>query len=110
MYPKYKIIVDIIHVRISDLPLIEDISALRQLHVNQLIKTSGVVASSTGVLPQLSMVKYDCGKCNFVLGPFQQGQNEEIKPGVCPECQSRGPFDINMEQVYLKPYLHVCAS
>ena len=58
-----------------------------------------MVTSSTGVLPQLSMVKYDCGKCNFVLGPFQQGQNEEIKPGVCPECQSRGPFEINMEQV-----------
>lgn len=58
-----------------------------------------MVTSSTGVLPQLNMVKYDCGKCNFVLGPFQQGQNEEIKPGVCPECQSRGPFEINMEQV-----------
>ena len=57
------------------------------------------MTSSTGVLPQLNMVKYDCGKCNFVLGPFQQGQNEEIKPGVCPECQSRGPFEINMEQV-----------
>mgnify|MGYP001792221752 FL=1 len=29
MYPKYKIIVDVIHVRISDLPLIEDIRSLR---------------------------------------------------------------------------------
>ena len=71
----------------------------RQLHLNQLIRTSGVVSSSTGVLPQLSMVKYDCPKCSFLLGPFFQSQNQEVRPGSCPECQSRGPFEINMEQV-----------
>ncbi len=71
----------------------------RQLHLNQLIRTSGVVTSCTGVLPQLGMVKYNCNKCNFILGPFFQSQNQEVKPGSCPECQSLGPFDINMEQV-----------
>jgi DNA replication licensing factor MCM2 len=45
------------------------------------------------------MVKYNCNKCNFVLGPFFQSQNQEVKPGSCPECQSMGPFDINMEEV-----------
>lgn len=71
----------------------------RQLHVNQLIRTCGVVTSSTGILPQLSMVKYDCQKCSFILGPFFQSPNQEVKPGSCPECQSRGPFEINMDQV-----------
>ena len=71
----------------------------RQLHLNQLIRTNGVVVSSTGILPQLSMVKYDCSKCNFILGPFFQGQNSEVRPGSCPECQSRGPFEINMDEV-----------
>lgn len=71
----------------------------RQLHLNQLIRTSGVVTSCTGVLPQLSMVKYNCNKCSFVLGPFCQSQNQEVKPGSCPECQSAGPFEVNMEQV-----------
>lgn len=71
----------------------------RQLHVNQLIRTCGVVTSSTGILPQLSMVKYDCQKCSFILGPFFQSPNQEVKPGSCPECQSRGPFEINVEQV-----------
>lgn len=71
----------------------------RQLHLNQLIRTSGVVTSCTGVLPQLSMVKYNCNKCNFVLGPFCQSQNQEVKPGSCPECQSSGPFEVNMEEV-----------
>lgn len=75
------------------------LSFLRQLHLNQLIRTSGVVTSCTGVLPQLSMVKYNCSKCSFVLGPFFQSQNQEVKPGSCPECQSLGPFEINMEQV-----------
>ena len=64
----------------------------RQLHLNQLIRTSGVVTSTTGVLPQLSVIKYDCNKCNFVLGPFYQSQNQEVKPGSCPECQSTGPL------------------
>lgn len=74
-------------------------SLLRQLHLNQLIRTSGVVSSCTGVLPQLGMVKYNCNKCNFVLGPFFQSQNQEVKPGSCPQCQSQGPFEINMEEV-----------
>lgn len=75
------------------------LSFLRQLHLNQLIRTSGVVTSCTGVLPQLSMVKYNCSKCSFILGPFFQSQNQEVKPGSCPECQSLGPFEINMEEV-----------
>ena len=44
-----------------------------------------------GVLPQLSMVKYDCLKCGFVLGPFFQCHDQEVKHGTCPECQSNGP-------------------
>ena len=33
------------------------------------------------------------------FGPFFQSQNREVKPGACPECQSRGLFEINMEKV-----------
>ena len=73
--------------------------SLRQLHLNQLIRTSGVVTSSTGILPQLNMIKYDCLRCSFILGPFYQRQDQEVKPGTCPECQANGPFEINMEQV-----------
>ena len=72
----------------------------RQLHLNQLIRTSGVVTTTTNILPQLSMIKYDCLQCGFILGPFYQRQDQEARPGTCPECQSNGPFEINMEQVY----------
>ncbi|XP_075839650.1 DNA replication licensing factor MCM2 [Microtus pennsylvanicus] len=107
MYPKYDRITNHIHVRISHLPLVEELRSLRQLHLNQLIRTSGVVTSCTGVLPQLSMVKYNCTKCNFVLGPFCQSQNQEVKPGSCPECQSAGPFEINMEETIYQNYQRI---
>ncbi|XP_041048457.1 DNA replication licensing factor MCM2 [Carcharodon carcharias] len=107
MYPKYDRIAKEIHVRISSLPLVEELRSLRQLHLNQLIRTSGVVTSSTGVLPQLSMVKYNCNKCNFILGPFFQSQNQEVKPGSCPECQSSGPFEINMEETVYQNYQRI---
>ena len=68
-------------------------------HLNKLIGISGVVTTSTGVLPQLSIIKFNCQKCGFTLGPFTQNQENEIKPGSCPECQSNGPFELNMEEV-----------
>ncbi|XP_071015447.1 DNA replication licensing factor MCM2 [Oncorhynchus clarkii lewisi] len=107
MYPKYDRIAHEIHVRICNLPLVEELRSLRQLHLNQLIRTSGVVTCCTGVLPQLGMVKYNCNKCNFILGPFFQSQNQEVKPGSCPECQSFGPFDINMELTVYQNYQRI---
>uniref|UniRef100_A0A667XLG5 DNA replication licensing factor MCM2 n=1 Tax=Myripristis murdjan TaxID=586833 RepID=A0A667XLG5_9TELE len=105
MYPKYDRIAHEIHVRICNLPLVEELRS--QLHLNQLIRTSGVVTSCTSVLPQLGMVKYNCNKCNFILGPFFQSQNQEVKPGSCPECQSLGPFEINMEETVYQNYQRI---
>jgi len=68
------------------------LACYRKIHLNQFVRTTGVVTATTGVLPQLSVVKYDCNKCGYVLGPFVQSQNAEVKPGSCPECQSNGPF------------------
>merc|ERR1712025_207736 len=107
MFPHYERIAKDIHVRISELPLVEDLRSLRQLHLNQLIRTSGVVSGSSGVLPQLSMIKYDCVKCGYVVGPFYQSQNEETKPGTCPECQSLGPFEINQAETLYKNYQRI---
>jgi DNA replication licensing factor MCM2 len=58
-------------------------------------------------MPQLSVIKYDCVKCGFILGPFYQSQNQEVKPGTCPECQSNGPFELNMEQTLYKNYQRI---
>ncbi|XP_072765242.1 DNA replication licensing factor Mcm2 [Anoplolepis gracilipes] len=104
IFPSYERVTSEIHVRISELPLIEELRTFRKLHLNQLVRTLGVVTATTGVLPQLSVVKYDCTKCGYVLGPFVQSQNTEVKPGSCPECQSVGPFMINMEQTIYRNY------
>ncbi|XP_044738777.1 DNA replication licensing factor Mcm2 [Chrysoperla carnea] len=107
IFPSYERVTSEIHVRISELPLIEELRTFRKLHLNQLVRTNGIITSTTGVLPQLSVVKYDCNKCGYVLGPFVQTQNAEVKPGSCPECQSTGPFMINMEQTVYRNYQKV---
>lgn len=104
MYPAYSKIAANIFVRVRDLALKEEIRALRQLHLNQLIRTQGVVNCATSIIPQLSLVKFDCLKCSYVLGPFVQQQDTEIKPGTCPGCQSLGPFAINGEETLFKNY------
>ncbi|URE29995.1 DNA replication licensing factor [Musa troglodytarum] len=49
-------------------------------------------------------VKYDCNKCGAILGPFFQNTYSEVKVGSCPECQSKGPFTINVEQTIYRNY------
>lgn len=95
IYPTYERVTTEIHVRIDDIPVLEELRTFRKIHLNQLVRTQGVVTATTGVLPQLSVVKYDCVKCGFILGPFVQNQNSEVKPGSCPECQSTGPFSVS---------------
>ncbi|XP_014218789.1 DNA replication licensing factor Mcm2 [Copidosoma floridanum] len=107
IFPSYERVTSEIHVRISELPLIEELRTFRKLHLSQLVRTIGVVTATTGVLPQLSIVKYDCSKCGYILGPFTQTQSEEITPNKCPECQSSGPFMINMEQTIYRNYQRI---
>lgn len=103
-FTTYHRVTNEIHVRLPKLPIEEELRTLRKIHLNQLVCTNGVVTATTGVLPQLSVVKYDCFKCGYVLGPFVQNQNTELKPGSCPECQSLGPFSVNMEETLYRNY------
>ncbi|KAL3093092.1 hypothetical protein niasHT_022542 [Heterodera trifolii] len=107
IFPWYHRITTEVKVRIKNLPMEEDIRMLRQVHLNMLIKTAGVVTITTGILPQLGIVKYDCKSCSYVLGPFVQRQDEETKPSTCPSCQSRGPFELNTEETIYHNYQRV---
>jgi len=104
MFPDYKRVHTEIHVRITDLPASDSLRDLRQSHQDRLIRVSGVVTRRSGVFPQLKYVKYDCGKCGFVMGPFYQDTSSEIRVGSCPECQSKGPFNVNAEQTVYRNY------
>ena len=70
LYPAYESIARDIYVRVTELPILDQIRDIRQAHLNCLIKISGVVTRRTGVFPQLQEVMYDCGRCGFVVGPI----------------------------------------
>ena len=69
----------------------------RQHHLNTLVKFKGVVTRRTGVFPQLHMAKFTCVRCQHILGPFSQNNENEIKVGACPACQSKGPFEVCLD-------------
>lgn len=107
MYPFYTRVCSEIKVRISHLPVEEDIRMLRQVHLNMLIRTSGVVTIASGILPQLAVVKYDCVACGYLLGPFVQQNDEEVRPTICPSCQGKGPFELNVENTVYHNYQRI---
>ena len=75
----------------------------RYWHLNKLVRIGGVVTRRTGVFPQLQMVKYDCTKCGFILGPFYQNTEKEVKPSRCPQCQTNGPFEVTPSRPIIMP-------
>lgn len=101
-FPAYKRIHSEIHVRICDLPLSSSLRDLRRANLNNLVRVSGVVTRRSGVFPQLKYVKFDCRKCGAILGPFYQDATREateVKISFCGNCESKGPFPVNSEQV-----------
>uniref|UniRef100_J3N8E2 DNA replication licensing factor MCM2 n=1 Tax=Oryza brachyantha TaxID=4533 RepID=J3N8E2_ORYBR len=104
LHKNYRNIHQKIYVRITNLPVYDQIRNIRQIHLNTMVRIGGVVTRRSGVFPQLQQVKYDCSKCGTVLGPFFQNSYTEVKVGSCPECQSKGPFTINVEQTIYRNY------
>eukprot|EP00195_Chlamydomonas_chlamydogama_P012778 CAMPEP_0202892114 /NCGR_PEP_ID=MMETSP1392-20130828/1935_1 /ASSEMBLY_ACC=CAM_ASM_000868 /TAXON_ID=225041 /ORGANISM="Chlamydomonas chlamydogama, Strain SAG 11-48b" /LENGTH=845 /DNA_ID=CAMNT_0049575995 /DNA_START=38 /DNA_END=2572 /DNA_ORIENTATION=+ len=93
-----------VHVRMANLPICDKLRDLRNYHLNGLVRVTGVVTRRTGVFPQLRVVKYDCAKCGYVLGPFTQTGEQEIKPNTCPNCSSKGPFMVNSAETIYRDF------
>lgn len=73
----------------------------RTWHLGNLIKVRGVVTRRSGVFPQLSLVKWDCGRCGTTMGPFVVGDNaDEVKPKQCVACQAKGGFTVRRRSVW----------
>lgn len=98
-FENYENIFNEIYVRITNLPAVETLRDLRQIHLNTLIRVAGVVTKRTAVYPQLNLVKYLCLKCGGSIGPFVQDLEREINVNKCANCQSKGPFKLDTEQV-----------
>jgi DNA replication licensing factor MCM2 len=104
-FPSYKRIHSEVHVRIADLPLSLTLRDLRRANLNNLVRISGVVTRRSGVFPQLKYVKFDCRKCGAVLGPFYQDASREVRISFCANCEGKGPFTVNSEQVSLDDFM-----
>jgi len=104
LFPEYSSVKESVFVRIVEFPLVDALRDIRQSHLHQLVRTTGVVTRRTGVFPQLQEVCFTCEKCGFVMGPFHQSTNEEVRPGACPNCQSKGPFALNVEGTVYRNY------
>ncbi|KAF7678814.1 DNA replication licensing factor MCM2 [Astathelohania contejeani] len=102
-FPNYFMIKSRLHVRIEDVPVLETIRGLRNVHLNTLIRVGGVVTRRSGVFPLLSIVKYTCGQCKAVFGPFTVDR-EEHRPSSCLQCQARGPFMVNSSETIYKDF------
>ncbi|KEI42805.1 uncharacterized protein L969DRAFT_57704 [Mixia osmundae IAM 14324] len=103
-YPEYERIHPEVHVRITELPGYTSLRDLRQGHLDGLVRVSGVVTRRGGIMPQLKYVKFDCGKCGDVLGPFFQDATSEVRISFCSSCGAKGPFTVNSEQTVYRNY------
>jgi len=104
MFPAYKKVHSDVFVRIKSLPIVDSLRELRQIHLNALIKVSGVVTRRTAVYPQLKMVKFKCTKCGYSMGPFTQPDGKPISINSCISCTSNGPFNLDMEETVYQNY------
>ncbi|CAI0463746.1 unnamed protein product [Linum tenue] len=58
LHPKYKNIHQKIYVRVTNLPVYDQIRNIRQIHLNTMIRIGGVVTRRSGVFPQLQQTIY----------------------------------------------------
>jgi len=111
LFKSYGAIQDEIHVRVSDLPIMDSLRALRRTHLDRLVKVNGVVTRRSSVYPQLKLAYYECIRCKDVLGPYRVEESSMIgssgpdssaketatlhQPTSCSNCESEGPFRLS---------------
>jgi DNA replication licensing factor MCM2 len=109
LFPSYKEIKDHVHVRISDVPIMDSLRDLRRTHLEHLVKVHGVVTRRGGVYPLLLYPVYKCmnKQCNFFIFPDEnvhervgKDAGHRAQPEACPHCEgSQFKLD-NMKSVY----------
>lgn len=90
LFPSYNAIKSEIHVRISEVPILDSLRDLRRSHLDNLVKVHGVITRRTGVFPQLQFAYYQCISCKRSQGPFRvDGVGENISQAYMPDsCTS----------------------
>lgn len=92
LFPSYNAIKSEIHVRISEVPILDSLRDLRRSHLDCLVKVHGVVTRRSSVYPQLQMAYYTCLSCKAIQGPFRtEGVGANLAnvhtPSECVQCE-----------------------
>ncbi|KAL9685961.1 hypothetical protein QQ045_023416 [Rhodiola kirilowii] len=90
LHANYRNIHQKIYVRITNLPVYDQIGSIRQIHLNTMIRIGGVVTRRSGVFPHLQQVKFDCSKCGTILGPFFQNSYSDVKLAPVQNVNPKG--------------------
>ena len=93
-----------VYVRFENIPVEEKLRGLTKNQLETLIYVKGVVTRRTSVFPQLKQVMYDCVRCGNILGPFFINDDKDFKPDRCPNCQSKGPMTVNVQNTIYGNY------
>lgn len=110
MYPLYGRIAPQISVRIADTELDISLRSLRTEHLNHLVEVEGVVASASGVMPELAVFQFRCVKCGLKTAPIvREGDTSKdvARPALCDQCESKGPFEIDAEEAVYRNYQRI---
>jgi DNA replication licensing factor MCM2 len=109
LFPSYHEIKDYVHVRISDIPIMDSLRDLRRTHLEQLVKVHGVVTRRGGVYPLLLYPVYNClsQQCNTVIYPDDnqikrvgKDSGRRSGPEGCPNCGGSHVKLDNLKSVY----------
>ncbi|ELA48172.1 hypothetical protein VCUG_00410 [Vavraia culicis subsp. floridensis] len=104
LFPNYFMIRVQVHVRVVDVPVVEELRELRNENLGCLVRIRGIVTRRSGVFPRLFLAKFICVKCRCTFGPFLLEDDVGFRPQNCLECQNRGPFLINDEETVYRDF------
>ncbi|ELQ74290.1 DNA replication licensing factor, MCM2 component [Trachipleistophora hominis] len=104
LFPNYFMIRVQVHVRVIDVPVVEELRELRNENLGCLVRIRGIVTRRSGVFPRLFLAKFICTKCRCTFGPFLLENDASFRPQSCLECQSRGPFLVNEEETVYRDF------
>ena len=104
LYPNYTSnVAEDFSVRIVELPVIDELRNLRQVHLNGLVRVAGVVTKRSGINPKLKVVRFSCRNCQALAPTAHNAQEhqssselvKQILSGLrCEVCNSTS-FEVN---------------
>mmetsp|Transcript_67351 Transcript_67351/g.156371 ORF Transcript_67351/g.156371 Transcript_67351/m.156371 type:complete len:890 (+) Transcript_67351:64-2733(+) len=96
-----------LRVAIHSFPVREPIRELNTKHLSKLVNVHGVVTKRSKVFNEVKRLYLRCAKCNYPSGPFDVAEEQDLKPGSCIECQSKGPWKVDRQKTLYQNFQRI---